>query len=511
MKKIREVLRLRYDRRATVHDIASACVLSTSTVHEYLYRSEAAQLTWPLPDEISDEDLERRLFPARLRKGEQERPLPDFAKIRAELTRKGMTLLLLWKEYRREHPDGYGYSRLAEFYKEWEKNADPRMLQHHQAGEKLFVDFAGLKAKVADPGTGEVREFPVFVSAMGSSQMVFARACAGEDRRSWLEAHVLAFEFYGALPMVLVPDNLKSGVTKPDYYDPVLNQEYAELARFYELTVLPARVRRPRDKAKVENAVQQVERWVLMPLRERVFFDLSELNEAIAQLVGELNDRLMKGPNASRAELFAQEDLPAMRPLPSERYAYAERRTAKIAPDYHIEIEGHKYSVPYRFIGKKVDVRIAFQTVEVFDGTTKIASHPRSSSRRGFTTEASHMPEKHANAKWTPERLIRWAESFGPQTVRFAQRVLDSKEHEEHGFRTILGVLRLSKTYPESRIEAACARANAIGALQYGNVRSILDKNLDQAALPMEAAPMPSHGNVRGADYYRQEEGPCVN
>ena len=507
MKKIREVMRLRYDRGASIHDIATACALSTSTVSEYLYRSGAAKLGWPLPDEITDEDLERSLFPPRPHKGEPERPLPDFAKFRTELTRKGTTLLLLWREYRREHPDGYGYSRLADLYKEWDKKSDVRMLQLHKAGEKLFVDFAGLKAKVTDPETGEIREFPVFVSAMGSSQMVFARACQGEDKRSWLEAHVLAFEFYGALPFVLVPDNLKSAVTKPHPYDPVLNQEYAELARFYELAVLPARVRKPRDKAKVENGVQQVERWVLAPLRDRVFFSLSELNEAIQTLVDELNRRVMKGPNASRAELFAAEDLPAMRPLPAERYVFAERKTAKIAPDYHVEIEGHKYSAPYRYIGKQVDVRIAFQTVEIFDGTQKIASHKRSSQRRGFTTEASHMPEKHAHAKWTPERLTAWAESFGPQTVHFVQRVLDSKEHEEHGFRTILGVLRLAKRYSENRVEAACARANVVGATNYGSVKSMLEKNLDQAALPMEAQPTSTHENVRGADYYKKEEG----
>jgi transposase len=508
MKKIREVLRLRHGQGASVHDIAAACAISTSTVHEYLYRSEAAGLGWPLPDETTDEDLERTLFPPRRRKGEPERPLPDFAKFRAELSRKGVTLKLLWQEYAAEHPDGYGYSRLADLYKEWERKSDVRMLQRHNAGEKLFVDFAGLKAKFKDPESGDIREVPVFVATMGSSQMLYARACLGEDQRSWLEAHALAFEFYGALPMVLVPDNLKAAVTRACYYDPTINQAYAELARFYGLSVLPARVRKPRDKAKVENGVQQVERWVLAPLRERVFLSLCELNEAIGALVDELNRRLMKGPNASRAELFALEDLPAMRPLPESRYVYAEWKMAKIAPDYHVEIEGHKYSVPYRFIGKKVDVRITAQTVEVFEGSAKICSHPRSVSRRGFTTDESHMPEKHAKARWTPERLIRWAESIGPHAARFAQRVLASKEHEEHGFRTILGVLGLERTYPKQRVDAACQRANAVGSLTSSSVKSILEKNLDQLPLPLDAPPMPPHDNVRGADYYRKEDQP---
>jgi transposase len=437
--------------------------------------------------------------------------LPDFEKFRSELTRKGVTLLLLWKEYRREHPDGYGYSRLADIYKEWEKKGGERMLQRHKAGEKLFVDFAGLRPKLTDPETSEVREVSVFVAAMGSSQMLFARACPGEDLKSWLEAHVSAFEFYGALPSVLVPDNLKSGVTKPCRYDPVLNPSYADLARFYELTVLPARVRKPRDKSKVENGVQQIERWVLAPLRDRVFFSLSELNEAMRGPLEELNNRRMKGPDASRAELFAGEDLPAMRPLPAHRYTYAEWKTAKIAPDYHIELEGHKYSVPYRFIGKKVDVRITALTVEVFDGPSKIALHERSMSRRGFTTQDSHMPEKHAAARWTPERLKAWAATIGPETRRLVERILDSKVHQEHGFRTILGVLGLQKSYTDARLEAACARANAVGALNYCNVKSILQNNLDQAVLDIECRPMPSHGNVRGSAYYEKGDPSCAN
>jgi transposase len=511
MKKIREVLRLRYGHKSSVHDVAEACKLSTSTVHEYLYRSDAAGLTWPVPDALSDEELERTLFPPRPGKGELQRPLPDFEKFRAELSRKGVTLLLLWKEYRREFPDGYGYSRLADLYKEWEKSSGQRMLQRHKAGEKLFVDFAGLKMKLTDPETSELRDVSVFVAAMGSSQMLFAHACRGEDLKSWLEAHVLAFEFYGALPSVLVPDNLKSAVTKPCRYEPTLNPAYAELARFYDLAVLPARVRKPRDKAKVENGVQQVERWVLAPLRDRVFFSLSELNEAIAKLVGELNGRVMKSSNACRAELFASEDLPAMRPLPESRYVYAEWKAVKIAPDYHVEFEGHKYSVPYRFIGKKLDVRVTAQIVEVFEGSKKIASHPRSISRRGFTTQDAHMPEKHSAAKWTPERFEKWAESVGPETKQFVRRVLASKEHQEHGYRAMMNVLRLEKSFSRNRLEAACARANQVGAFQYANIKSILEKNLDQVALPPDSPPLPIHDNVRGPDYFGKEKTPCAN
>lgn len=510
MKKIREVLRLRYGRGASVREIASSCSLSTSTVSEYLYRSGAAGYTWPLPEGLSDEDLERELFPPRPAKDDPPRPLPDFADLRRELSRKGTTLLLLWREYKAREPDGYGYSRFAELFAEWEKRTDLRMLQRHKAGEKLFVDYAGVPARWTDPETGEVRQAPVFVSALGSSQMIYARACESEDSRSWLSAHVEAFEFYGALPHVLVPDNLKTGVSSPCRYEPTLNPAYAELARFYELTVLPARVRKPRDKAKVENAVQQVERWVLAPLRDRTFLSLSELNEAIAAQVGELNARVMRGPNASREDLFREVDKPAMRPLPDSRFSFAEWKTAKVAPDYHVEFEGHRYSVPYGFVGRKVDLRAGANVIEVFCGSKRVASHPRSLSRRGFTTQPAHMPPQHSAAEWTPERLARWAQGIGTEVALFASRVMNSKEHAEHGYRTILGVLRLEKSYGPKRLEAACARANAVGALNYGSIKSILARNLDGAALQPELPALPVHENVRGAGYYGRE-ATCAN
>jgi transposase len=502
MKKIREVLRLRYAGNASTRQIGASCHLAISTVSEYLYRAEAAGMKWPLPEEISDEDLERKLFPPRARPGETPRPLPDWPTVRKDLSRKGVTLLLLWREYKEKHPEGYGYARYAGLFCEWEKKHDLRMLQHHKSGEKLFVDYAGLTAKVTEHETGVVREVQVFVSAMGSSQKIYAKAYEGQDLKNWLLAHVEAFEFYKALPEVLVPDNLKSGVTSPIYYDPVLNPAYHELAIFYGLTVLPARVRKPRDKAKVESGVQQVERWVLAPLRDRVFFSLFELNEAILSLVDQLNSRLMKGPNASRNELFQSEDLPAMRPLPENRYAYAEWKSAKVAPDYHVEWEGHKYSVPYRFVGKRVDLRTTAHVVEIFHSSQKVCSHVRSVSRRGFTTETSHMPEAHQAVRWTPERFANWADAIGPETRGFVERILSSKEHKEHGYRTILGVLGLEKRFGRERLEAACARANELGATRYSNVKSLLDKNLETRVSPPELPSMPTHSNVRGPKHF---------
>jgi len=506
MKKIREVLRLRYDRGSSTRQIAQSCKISVSTVSEYLYRASAAGYSWPLPETVNDEELEATLYPPKPRPGEPPRGAPDWPKIQAELSRKGVTLLLLWREYRREHPKGYGYSRFCGMYSDWEKGSELRMLQHHKAGEKLFVDFAGQTLGITDASTGEVKQAQIFVSAMGVSQKIFARACESQDVRSWVTAHVSAFEFYGALPEVLVPDNLKAGVSSPCYYEPTLNASYAELARFYEIAVVPARVRKPRDKAKVESAVQQVERWVLAPLRDRTFFSLSELNEAMAPLVDELNDRKMKGPDCSRNEIFATQDLAAMRSLPGVRFSYASWSSAKVAPDYHIEFEGHKYSVPYRLVGKRVELRAGANVVEIYSGSVKVASHMRSLSRFGFTTMEAHMPESHKAAKWTLERLENWASTIGPEAKALVQRMLACKELKEHGFRAVLGVLGLEKKFGKDRLERACAKANSVGALRYSSVKSILEKNLEEAAL-QEALPNPgAHGNVRGSEYFWSEE-----
>jgi len=511
MKKIREVIRLHWDRRASVREIAAACGIGRTTVGEYLHRAGAAGLSWPLPDELSDAELTRLLFP-RPKSGEPLRPMPDWSLVQKELSRqKGMTLLLLWREYKGEFPNGYGYSRYAGLYRSWARLGELSMLQRHKAGEKLFVDWAGLKVKVSDPKTGEVREHPVFVAALGASHYLFCKAYESEELRNWICGHVEAFGFYGALPEVVVPDNPKTGIEKACRYEPLLNPTYAELAQFYGIAVIPARVRKPKDKAKVENGVQQVERWVLAPLRDRVFFSIEEANEALAKELGALNSKVMQGPNLSRRELFEQEDRPVMRLLPVAPYVYAEWKRLKVAPDYHVECERHLYSVPFAFVGKHVDVRVSMNTVEVFFGGKRIASHLRSLSRRGFTTDSSHMPEKHRKmAEWTPERMVRWAGVVGPGTAAFVGELLCGKVHAEHGFRVCMGVIGLEKRFGTQRLDAACARATELGAFSYRSVKSILDKNLENVPVQERLVPLPSHQNVRGGGYYNEETS-CVN
>ena len=505
MKKIREVIRMRYSLGAGIRQIAAACNIGRTTVSEYLERAEAAKLSWPSAGELPDEELQKMLFPPDRVK--QTRPLPDWNEVRQELSRKGTTLQLLWEEYMRKHPNGYSYSRYARYYREWTSASDLRMRQHHKAGEKLQVDWSGLGVRIVDPKSGEVRQASVFVSAMGASQMIFAKAYESQELRWWLGAHVDAFEFYGALPEVVVPDNPKTGVISPCRYEPTLNPAYSELAAHYGVAVVPARVRKPRDKAKVENAVQQVERWILAPLREQTFFSVREANEAITELLTKLNDKVMKGPKLSRRQLFEQEDKPVMRALPASRFTYAEWKRCKVPPDYHVEVEGHFYSVPFTLGGKHVDVRVSIGTVEVFFENERRASHKRTLSRRGFTTVEAHMPEKHKRqAEWTPERMVRWAETIGSKTGSFVDALLCGKVHPEHGFRMCMGVISLERRFGKDRLELACGRALSLGALSYQSVKSILEKNLEGAHVQAPLPPLPSHENIRGGSFFAKED-----
>lgn len=513
MRKIREVLRLRWEHRVNVREIALSVGIGRTTVGEYLNRAKAAGLAWPLPEETRDEDLARLLFPPAQPKGEPPRPMPAWAEVDKELARKGVTLLLLWHEYKERFPDGYGYSRYASLYRAWHKASDLTMLQRHKAGERLFVDYAGLTMDLTDPKTGLVRTVPIYSAALGASQKIFAKACDSQNLPRWLKVNEEAFEFYGGVPQILVPDNLKTGVTSPDHFEPVLNPAFSEFARFYGVAIIPARSRKPRDKAKVENAVQQVERWVLAPLRNRTFFSLEELNEAIALQVTLVNNRTMKGPDASRDQLFEELDRPALRPLPQGRFSYAAWKRAKVAPDYHVEFEGHRYSVPFSFVGKHVELRITESTVEIFLGGKRICTHTRSLSRFGFTTEPSHRPSSHReHAEWTPERLENWALKTGPSTAGFVRAILEARAHPEQGFRACMGLLSLEKTYGKERLEAACARALRFRSTSYQNVKLMLEKGLDKEPLDAESEQrtLPLHQNVRGPGYFK-EEAPCAN
>jgi transposase len=504
MRKIEEILRLKYQVGLSHRAIAKSCAVSTSTVSEYVTHAKAAGLNWPLPDGISDEQLETLLFPDRGSVSDRGIPRPDWKTIQKEMKRKGVTLSLLWIEYRQDHPDGYGYSQFCHRYRQWVNQLDPVMRQKHKAGEKLFVDYAGQTITVIDPQTGELREAQVFVATLGASNYTYAEAHWQQDLPNWIGAHVRALEFLGGVPELLVPDNLKAGVTSPNLYEPDLNPTYLDLACHYGTAVIPTRVRKPQDKAKVEVGVQVVERWIVARLRDSRFFSLFELNQAILKLLFELNRREMKHLGQSRLEIFEEVDKPALAPLPEKPYEFARWKRARVHIDYHVCFEKHYYSVPYSLIGKQVDVRATENAVEIFHQRQRVASHRRSEIKGRYSTINEHMPPAHKYySEWSPERLLRWAEEIGKQTAELVGCVLDSRKHPQQAYRTCLGILGLVKRYPNLRLEAACRRANIAGIRSYKGVLNILKNNLDQCELKL-AAPesLPPHVNIRGETYY---------
>jgi transposase len=505
MRKIREVFRLKFDCDISNRQIAKSCNIARSTVAEYLFRFQQAALSWPLPQDIDDNQLEQLLYPQLPTLPAHERPLPDWSYIHQQLRLKSVTLMLLWQEHKELHPQGYQYSQFCHLYRQWAKQIDPVMRQEHRAGEKLFVDYAGQTVQVYDLHSNQMREAQIFVAALGASNYTYAEATWTQTLPDWIGSHSRAFTFFGGVTQIVVPDNLKSGVSKACLYEPNINPTYLDMANYYDTVVIPARVRKAKDKAKVEVAVQVVERWILARLRNHQFFSLRQLNETIAKLLVQLNNRAFQKLPGCRKQLFESLDKPALKPLPMQPYPYAEWKIAGVNIDYHIEVDYHYYSVPHPLIGKKIDVRITDTTVECFYKSKSVASHIRSYLKGRHTTVKEHMPKSHQQwAKWSPQRLINWAAKIGPHTAQLIELILNSRKHPQQGFRSCLGILRLAKSYDDQRLEAACQRALTIGGTSYKSVASILKYNLDQKPLPGQTSTEVAidHKNIRGAHYY---------
>lgn len=507
MRKVKEVLRLRFGLGLQQSQIAGSCSIGQATVHRYLQKAAAAGLTWPLPDDIDDRRLEELLFPAATgRPSATTRSLPDFAEIRRQLqTHKHLTLQLVWEEYRETQPDGYGYSRFCELYERWRRNQDVVLRQEHRAGEKMFVDWAGATISLHDRRTGEIAPASLFVAVLGASTYTFVRATLSQDLGNWVESHVAAFEYFLGAPRLVVPDNPRTGVDRACRYEPDLNRTYHEMAMHYGVAVMPARPRKPRDKAKVENAVLIAERWIVAALRHRKFHMLGDLNEAISELLEKLNHRPFRKREGSRASLFAEVDRPALQPLPVEPYILAHWKTVRASIDYHVEVDRHYYSVPYQLAGQKLDARFTAASVEIFHNGKRIASHARSSAAYRHTTVSEHMPKSHqAHLEWTPSRLIHWAEGIGAATAEVVRTILERKPHPEMGYRACLGILSLEKIYSKPRLEAASQRAVQLQTFSYQSLKSILKRSLDRQLLldPEAVAPGPRHENLRGPLYY---------
>ncbi len=507
MRRIREILRLKHECGASDRAIGRSLGIARSTVALTLDRVAATGLAWPLSATLSDRVLEALLYAgAGSRQGMRRKAEPDWTHVHRELRRPGVTLMLLWEEYRAREPGGYGYSRWCDLYRSWEGRLSPTMRQAHPAGERLFVDYAGQTVEVVDGRTGEVRQAQVFVAAMGASSYTYAEATWTQTLPDWIGSHTRALAFFGGVPAQLVPDNPRVGVDRANWYEPGLNRTYLDLATHYGTAILPARVRRPRDKAKVEVAVLVVERWILARLRHRRFFSLAELNEAMALLVTDLNSRPMRRLGVSRRDLFLELDHPALKPLPTQAYEYAEWRLRRVSLDYHVDIDGHYYSVPYRLIRDQVEARLTTRTVEIFHKGERVAVHLRGTGRGRHTTVPDHMPSAHRrHAEWTIERIQRTAARIGPSTARLLSIILESRPHPEQGYRVCLGILRLARQYGEPRLEAACDRGLDIGASSYGSIQSILKNGLDRQPRPPSQQGelvLPDHPNIRGPRYY---------
>ena len=505
MRKIREALRLCLAEGLSPRQAGIATGLPRSTVRRYVVRALEVGLGWPLPPDLDDRDLEERLYGRAAPPPADQRTMPDWSVVHRELRRKSVTLQLLWTEYRAGCPDGFGYTWFTEQYRAYAGRLDVVLRGDHRAGEKLFLDFAGQTIPITDPLTGEIWQAQLFVAVLGASNYTYAEALPSQAEIHWTAAHVRAFEFMGGAPAILVPDNLKAGVIKPHRYEPILNRSYAELAAHYGCAILPARPKKPRDKAKVESGVLVAERWIAAALRNRTFFSIAEANRAIAERVTWLNNRPFKKLEGSRASLFAELDKPALRPLPAIPYEYATWKQVKVSIDYHVDVDHHYYSVPYTLVGEQADVRASARTVEIFVRGRRVASHLRSGAVGRHTTTDAHMPESHRrHLEWSPSRLVAWGQQTGPATGALVAAIMASRPHPEQGFRSCLGIFRLGRRHGPERMEAACARALAVGALSYRSVDSILKAGLDRAPLP-EPAPVRVtrvHPNVRGPGYY---------
>lgn len=504
MRKISEIFRQHHQLGNTYRQIARSLNISTSTVSSYLERGKAAGWSWPLPA-LSEDELHNRLFPNESKHANKKKPVPDWEWVNQELSRKGVTLRLLWQEYRQTMPDGLSYGKFCDAFRVYRKSISPVMHQVHKAGEKCFVDYAGMTVPWIDAETGEIHEAQIFIGCLGASQFTFIEATATQQLPDWIQSHTHMFEFFGGVPTIVVPDNLKSGVTKAHRYDPDVNANYQLMGEHYGVAIVPARAVSPKDKAKVENIVGTIERQVLAVLRDETFTGIAEINEAIKPLGNKLNTQSFQKMQTSRQQLFESIDRPALKPLPSTRYQFSVWKKAKINIDYHFIFEKHFYSVPWQYIHHAVDIRSTVNTVECFYKGERIAAHAKNTKRYGYTTLEAHMPPAHLAHKQgsSPERLKSWAEKIGPKTASFIQHMMTARPFPEQAYRACLGVLRLAAQYGEVRLEHACTRGLEVGATRYQQIQNMLKNNIENEPINETThSAVLHHHNIRGPKYY---------
>lgn len=506
MSKLRQLIELQASN-LSVRALGRALGLSVGAVSKYVRALRDCGIDAAEAQTLSEAELERRVFGAAVPQKPPSKVAPDCARIHGELKRhRHVTLQLLWEEYRAEHGEAaYQRSAFCQVYREWERRLKRSMRQRHYAGEKLVVNYAGRTVPIYGYGGEVAFQAQLFVAAMGASGCAYAEATRSQPLPDWLGSHVRALEFYGAAPTIIVPDNPKVGVTRADRYEPDLQRSYEEMAGHYRCVVIPARPYRPKDKSRVELSVLLIYRWILARLRHQRFLSLDDLNAAIRPLLGILNDRPFQRLPGSRRSVFEALDRPAMRALPATSYTYAEWKELTVAFDYHVDVDGHYYSVPHALVGHSAWARYSAASVEVFYRGERVATHARSYRRGVHTTITDHMPKAHrAHAEWSPRRLIQWGESIGANTAAVVEHLLRSKPHPEQGYRACLGLLSLSREYGEKHLVAASALALRLASPTRKSVKSILEsgRDLPRAQAEFPCLDMPAHGNGRGPGYY---------
>lgn len=503
MRKLREFLRLHFEHKLSARAIARSLSISPSTAQGYVSRIRVAALSWPLSAELeSDEALTRVLF---AEVGVvKDRRAPDWAEVHLELKQKLVTKQLLWEEYKSAQPDGFQYSAFCRHYATWASKLQLSMRQEHRVGEKLFIDFSGDGIDVIDPKTGEVTKAVLFVATLGASSYTYVEPVLRQDLPTWTQCHINALRFFGGVTEIWVPDNLRAGITKADRYEPELNPTYRDLAEHCGVAVIPARVRKPKDKAKVEVAVQVAERWIIAALRKHHFFSIEDVRVAVKPLVEKLNAKVMRHVKKSRRQLFEELDAPALKPLPARAWEYADWAKKPVGFHYHVEFLSHFYSVPYALANQEAMVRATATTVELLVKGARVASHVRDDTPGKYSTERAHMPKAHRDhAEWDPPRIIAWAKKVGPACAAMVEGIMSRRKYPQHGFAACMGVMSLRQHFNDARIEAACARAAKVNAFSYKSVKAILKNGLDTQKLEVpQNIPLPLHENIRGPDYY---------
>jgi len=503
MRKIRDILRLRLSAGLTIRQINISTKASIGAIQKLLAQADKLGLSWPLPDDLNDKELARLFYPEADTAVSSRYQLPDWVKVHQELKHKGVTKQLLWEEYTQQYPNKcYSYSQYCDRYRHWLGQQKRSMRQTHKAGEKCFVDYCGPTVPIISASTGEIRTAQVFVGVLGASNYTYADATYSQSLPDWLGSHARMFDYFGGCPELVIPDNLRAGVSKACRYDPQLNPSYQQLAEHYQIAIIPARPYRPKDKSKAEVGVQIVERWVLARLRHHTFFSLAELNQCIRALLDDLNQKPFKQLPGNRLQAFEQLDKPALKSLPKQAYRYVEIKSVKVNIDYHVQHQQHHhYSVPHQYVGETLELHASETLVSLYFRQQQVASHPRKHTP-GTTTTPAHMPTRHQkHQQWTPGRLKNWAQDTGPDVLAWVTRQLTIKDHPEQAYRVCLGLLNLSREYPVQRLDAACKIANKQDLLRLNQIKSILKSNRDQLPeqLDLDVELPQDHENIRGA------------